>query len=390
MKGSLSPDTRLSHYRIISPLGAGGMGEVWLAEDTKLDRKVAIKLLPAEFTKDHDRVRRFEQEAKAASALNHPHIITIHEIDEAEAGRFIVMELVQGQTLRSLDKPCPLDTLVSLGGQIARALSATHAAGITHRDIKPENIMVRNDGYVKILDFGLARLIPGTATDPEAATLAFKTMPGTLLGTVAYMSPEQARGEMVTPATDVFALGIIFFELATGQHPFKADTMIGMLHSITAQAPLTPSRVNPDLPAALEALILSMLEKEAGKRPSAVEIDQAMAELTGHRSSGQLQRPATSAIARHTVGREKERAELHSGFASALSGADCCCALQANRGSAKRRSSKISSRTLRLRADPRSRVAGAANGSPARKHTCRCLKRSRVCCRAAAIRRRHG
>lgn len=314
----------ISHYRIVKKLGAGGMGEVWLAHDTKLERKVAIKLLPAEFTKDPERVRRFEQEAKAVSALNHPHIITIHEIGEAEAGRFIVMELVQGQTLRSLNKPCPLDTMVSLGGQIARALSASHAAGITHRDIKPENIMVRDDGYVKILDFGLARLIPGTAIDPEGATLAFQTTPGTLLGTVAYMSPEQARGEMVTPATDVFALGIVFYELATGQHPFKADTMIGMLHSITAQAPLTPSRVNPDLSPALEDLILGMLEKEAGKRPSAVEVDEALAELAGQRSSGQLQRPATSAatsaIARHTVGREKERAELHSGFASALSG----------------------------------------------------------------------
>ena len=324
MNGSLSANSTISHYRIISPLGAGGMGEVWLAQDTKLERKVAIKLLPAEFTKNPDRVRRFEQEAKAVSALNHPHIITIYEIGEAEAGRFIVMELVQGRTLRALDKPCSIDTLVSLGGQIARALSATHAAGITHRDIKPENIMVRSDGYVKILDFGLARLIPGTASDPEAATLAFQTTPGTLLGTVAYMSPEQARGETVTPAADVFALGIVFFELATGQHPFKADTIIGMLHSITAQAPLTPSRVNPDLPAALEALILRMLEKEGAKRPSAVEVDQALAELTGLRSSGQLQQPVTSAttsaIARHTVGREKERAELQSGFASALAG----------------------------------------------------------------------
>lgn len=323
MSGSLSANSAISHYRILSPLGAGGMGEVWLAQDTMLERKVAIKLLPAEFTEDPDRVRRFEQEAKAVSALNHPNIITIHEIGETEAGRFIVMEHVQGHTLHTIEKPCPLETLVSLGGQIAKALSATHAAGITHRDIKPENTMVRDDGYVKMLDFGLARLIPGTATDPEAATLAFQTMPGTLVGTVAYMSPEQARGEPVTSATDVFALGILFFELATGQHPFKAETIIGMLHSITSQAPLIPSRVNPDVPAALEALILSMLEKEAGKRPSAVEVDQALAELAGQRSSGQL-RPATtaatSAIVRHTVGREKERAELQSGFASALGG----------------------------------------------------------------------
>src|SRR5262245_36697852 len=150
---SLAAGAHLGHYEIIAPLGAGGMGEVYLAKDTKLDRNVALKLLPSEFTKDAGRVRRFIQEAKAASALNHPHIVTIHEIGEDEAGHFIVMELVQGQTLRAMPKPCALDLLVNLGGQIAKALTATHAAGITHRDIKPDNIMLRDDGYVKILDF---------------------------------------------------------------------------------------------------------------------------------------------------------------------------------------------------------------------------------------------
>lgn len=314
----------ISHYRFVEKLGAGGMGEVWLAHDTRLERKVALKLLPAEFTQDPDRVRRFEQEARAVSALNHPHIITIHEIGEAEAGRFIVMELVQGQTLGQIPKPCTPGTFADLGGQIAKALAASHAAGITHRDIKPENIMVRDDGYVKILDFGLARLIHGTTTDPDATTLAFQTTPGMLLGTIAYMSPEQARGEIVTQATDVFSLGIVFFEMATGQHPFRSDTMIGMLHSITAQAPLPPSRLNPGLPAALEILILTMLEKEASKRPSAVEVDRALSEVAGLGGSGPLLRPATSVAtsttARHRVGREKERAELQSGFESALAG----------------------------------------------------------------------
>lgn len=154
----LSPNSTVSHYHIVSKLGAGGMGEVWLAEDTRLDRKVALKILPAEFTQDSERVRRFTQEAKAASALNHPNIITVYDIGECETGRFIVMELVAGKTLRSvIASDNSIDTLFTLGAQMARALSAAHSAGITHRDIKPDNIMVRDDGYLKMLDFGLAR-----------------------------------------------------------------------------------------------------------------------------------------------------------------------------------------------------------------------------------------
>ncbi len=206
----LLPHTNLSHYRIVSKIGAGGMGEVYLAADTRLDRQVALKLLPAEFTQDADRVRRFIQEAKAASALNHPNIITVHDIGESETGRFIVMELVTGRTLRAvIAEGNSAETLLSLGSQMAKALSAAHAAGITHRDIKPDNIMVRDDGYVKVLDFGLARLLPTKTNDSEAATLAQQTMPGTLMGTVAYMSPEQARGEVVSHPSDIFALGIV-------------------------------------------------------------------------------------------------------------------------------------------------------------------------------------
>src|SRR5438552_15236154 len=169
MKESLTANMMLTHYRILSPLGAGGMGEVWAAEDTKLERKVALKLLPAQLTQDADRVRRFIQEAKAASALNHPNIITIHEIAEADAGRFIVMELVVGRTLGALiDEGSALDSLAAWGGQMAKALGVAHAAGIAHRDIKPDNIMVREDGYVKMLDFGVARLVPA-GIEAEAA-----------------------------------------------------------------------------------------------------------------------------------------------------------------------------------------------------------------------------
>lgn len=267
----------LGHYRIVEKLGAGGMGEVWLAEDTRLDRKVALKMLPAAFTQEAERVRRFMQEAKAASALNHPNIITVYDIGESEAGRFIVMELVAGRTLRAvIAEDNSLETLLTLGQQMAKALSAAHAAGITHRDIKPDNVMVRDDGYVKVLDFGLARLRPATESDSEAATLAQQTTPGTVMGTVAYMSPEQARGESVSPPSDVFALGIVLYELATGRHPFKAETLVGYLHAITLQPPAPPQQWQPNLPAAVNDLLLRMLSKEARQRPTANEVGQVL------------------------------------------------------------------------------------------------------------------
>src|SRR5688572_25455256 len=265
------------------------MGEVWLAEDTRLGRKVALKLLPAEFTENSDRVRRFTQEAKAASALNHPNIISVYDIGECETGRFIVMELVSGRTLRSvIASDNSLETFFALGHQMVRALGAAHAAGITHRDIKPDNIMVRDDGYVKVLDFGLARLLPTTASDPEAATLAQQTTPGTVMGTLAYMSPEQASGHTVGSASDVFALGIVLYELATGRHPFESETMIGYLHAITSQVPVPLTNVKSHLPAALDDLILRMLEKDAKGRPTASEVAQALQEIEKYGTSNTL------------------------------------------------------------------------------------------------------
>jgi serine/threonine protein kinase len=195
------PDLGVPHYRVLSRLGAGGMGEVWLAEDSRLGRKVAIKLLPAHATRNEDSVRRFMQEARAASALNHPHIVTIHDIGESPAGRFIVMEVVLGATLRTmLAGELNAASVLEWCRQIARAIAAAHAAGITHRDLKPENVMVRDDGYVKILDFGLARLSHGDE-DESKATVAQHTVQGQLMGTVRYMSPEQARGEHVSRPT---------------------------------------------------------------------------------------------------------------------------------------------------------------------------------------------
>ena len=281
------------------------MGEVWLAEDTRLDRKVALKLLPAEFTADSERVRRFTLEAKAASALNHPNIIAVHDIGECETGRFIVMEFVAGRTLRTvIAKDNSLDTFFTLGAQMARALSAAHAAGITHRDIKPDNIMVRDDGYVKMLDFGLARLLPATASDPEAMTLAQQTTPGTVMGTLAYMSPEQATGQTVGSPSDVFALGIVLYELATGSHPFKSETMIGYLHAITSQVPPSMTSLKSHLPPALDDLILRMLEKHASNRPTAIEVAQALQEIEKYGSSNTL--PIRVAPVKPKAKREEE------------------------------------------------------------------------------------
>lgn len=308
--GSIIGQT-LGHYRVGSLLGSGGMGNVYLAQDINLNRPVALKLLPSYLTIDPDRMRRFEKEAQAASALNHPNIITIYDIGDSEAGRFIVMELVEGRTLSCLDKPCAMEMLVSLGTQIARALSATHAAGITHRDIKPDNIMIRKDGYVKILDFGLARLMPSATTDTEAKTIVQQTAPGSLLGTVAYMSPEQARGEAAGMAGDIFALGIILYELATGEHPFNASSMVDLLHAIASQAPKPPSMLMPEIPLRFESLILRMLEKEAHLRPTADEVVQVMEGLAGRLSGGTR---SNQAVKRQIIGREKERIELRSAY----------------------------------------------------------------------------
>jgi serine/threonine protein kinase len=195
---SLSPNTTIAHYRIISKIGAGGMGEVYLAQDTKLDRKVVIKFLNEEFSRDPDKLKRFIQEAKAASALNHPNILTVYEIGEVDGKNYIATELIDGHTLReqlSQKDPLPLNRILKVGVQVAEALCAAHGAGIIHRDIKPENVMTRRDGYTKVLDFGLAKLAEAQTTDPEAPTrFQVNTNPGMVMGTVFYMSPQQARG----------------------------------------------------------------------------------------------------------------------------------------------------------------------------------------------------
>jgi serine/threonine protein kinase len=256
------------------------MGLVYKARHLRLDRLVAIKLLPREFAQDPQRLELFRREARTASTLNHPHICTIYNLDEHEGRPFLVMELIQGRTLRELAAERPsLPALLHLIGQVAQALAAAHAAGIMHRDIKPANIMVRDDGYAKVIDFGLSLPIPAYGRPSEATADALAEA-ATVLGTARYMSPEQARAETASSASDLFSLGIVLYELVTGQHPFPADSPMGTLRAVQSQPALRPSLRNPEIPAALEALILQMLQKEPRLRPTAAKVDKALAELT--------------------------------------------------------------------------------------------------------------
>ncbi|HZI86482.1 MAG TPA: serine/threonine-protein kinase, partial [Pyrinomonadaceae bacterium] len=263
----------VGHYQIIAPLGKGGMGEVYLASDTKLDRKVALKLLPAEFTTDKERLRRFVQEARAASSLNHPNIITIHEIGQAGGAHFIATEFIDGKTLkqRMAHERMKLQDILDVSIQVAGAMHAAHAAGIIHRDIKPDNIMLRPDGYVKVLDFGLAKLTEKTSQS-KAADLEIDTMvkahtrPGAVLGTVNYMSPEQARGQVLDQRTDVFSFGIVLYEMAAGRAPFAAATDVDTLVSILQKDPPALEDYTSEVPAEFERIISKALRKDREER----------------------------------------------------------------------------------------------------------------------------
>ncbi len=279
---AISAGTTLGRYEVRSLIGAGGMGEVYLAQDTQLRRPAALKLLPAQFTQDEDRLRRFEQEAYSASALNHPNILTIYEVGHVDAFRFIAMEYVEGETLRqhiarsskTAGESPPagaglrLNEALDLGIQIASALSASQAAGIAHRDIKPENIMLRRDGYLKVLDFGLAKLTerPET-TDTEAPTRALvNTNPGAVMGTVNYMSPEQARGHTVDARTDIWSLGVVLYEMITGHVPFEGPTPSHVIVSILEKDHPPVARYLNDVPEALEWIVTKALTKDRDDR----------------------------------------------------------------------------------------------------------------------------
>ena len=272
MTTELEGNSTLSHYRIVAKIGAGGMGEVYLAEDTKLDRRVALKILPREFADDRDRMNRFVREAKSASGLNHPNIITIHEIGETDGTHFIAAEYIQGETLhtRLIQGRLDLKTTLDIAIQVASALNAAHKAGITHRDIKPENLMVRPDGLVKILDFGIAKLLANKAgpTDEEAAT-ALKpqgTSPGVIIGTANYMSPEQARGKDVGAQSDIFSFGIVLYEMVTGQRAFTGDNALDVIGAILHKEPTPLNQLSPDLPHDIARIINKTLRKDPEAR----------------------------------------------------------------------------------------------------------------------------
>jgi len=255
---ALATGLRLGPYEILSPLGAGGMGEVYVARDTRLERRVAIKVLAAELTTDSAHVARFQREAKAASALNNPNIVTVYDVGETDSIAWVAMELVEGKSLAELIASGPLPTrkLLDLGGQIADGLAAAHDAGIVHRDLKPANVMVTREGFVKIVDFGLARALQRDSSGTQATTASVPaTLTGGIVGTAGYMSPEQARGEPVDFHSDQFSFGSVLYEMATGQRAFRGDSRIDTLSAVLHDDPEPIARLRPGVPPPLRWVI---------------------------------------------------------------------------------------------------------------------------------------
>ena len=307
----LTAGTQFDHYEILSRLGAGGMGEVWHARDTRLNRSVAIKVLPADFAQDADRLRRFEQEALATSALNHPNILTVHDIGttstELGGAPFIVTELLEGEELRAQLEhgALPVRRCIEYAQQIAAGLAAAHEKGVVHRDLKPENLFVTKDGRIKILDSGLAKLKPpklNQGVDSEAPTLKPLTSPGVVMGTVGYMAPEQVRGQEAEQRADIFAFGLILYEMLGGRRAFEGKSVAEMMSAILRDEPPELSDTNAKISPALERIVRRYLEKKPEQRfHSAHDLGYALEAVASSSSSSSNQMEAVPALKSKTL-----------------------------------------------------------------------------------------
>src|SRR5450755_2089947 len=305
----------LGHYHILGKIGAGGMGEVYRARDSKLGREVALKVLPPDMARDPERLARFQREARAVAALNHPHIVTIYSVEELDGVHFLTMELVEGQSLdrRISETGLPFDQIVEIASALADSLAAAHEKGIVHRDLKPANVMVTGDGRVKVLDFGLAKDVSAEKSGDATLTSAGHTQAGMVMGTPAYMSPEQISGRVLDHRTDIFSLGVLLHEMATGKRPFEGTSSAELVSSILRDTPPSVTDVRPDLPSDLARIVRRCLEKDPRHRlQTARDVNNEFRDLA--RQTSQKVTPAKTSTPRTVAAPDSGSVRADEGF----------------------------------------------------------------------------